>query len=205
MSDCREKLKRANTERLQKIAQKAGIEASADRTTLIEAILHNYETNKVIQQYVTEMENAAGSYGSMDNGHSGSTTGSTGPPSLPIASGVGHSGSTAGSTGPPSLQRTTTSSSIPPPRQHVPNPQQQVLEPQAFQQVVMNQNDLNNGVRKFSGDDNLLVAVWINTFEEFIELMGWTPIQALVAAKRSLTSTALLVSQLSFSRSWDAL
>lgn len=70
---------------------------------------------------------------------------------------------------------------------------------------TINIMEIENGVRKFSGDDNMLIRVWVAQFEEYAELMQWTPIQKLVAAKRSLTGTALMVSQLTVSRSFEAL
>lgn len=65
--------------------------------------------------------------------------------------------------------------------------------------------DVESSIRKFSGDDYVQVIKWIDNFEEVSDLMEWSNLQKFVFAKRSLTGTALMVSQLGTSQNYESL
>lgn len=71
--------------------------------------------------------------------------------------------------------------------------------------IMLGQAQFDTGLRAFSGDDNHLVQLWLNQFEEYATLMQWTDMQKLVVAKKSLSGTALIVSQLKVYRNWNEL
>lgn len=76
--------------------------------------------------------------------------------------------------------------------QIVQQPQQIVLQPQHF---ALSYKDVENTVRAFNGADVYPVERWINDFEDAAVLFGWSEIQKLVFAKRTLTGLAKLFIQ----------
>lgn len=60
-------------------------------------------------------------------------------------------------------------------------------------------------MRKFSGDDHLVVKVWVNEVNEYAEVMQWSPRDKLCAAKRALIGTAASVADLAIHRTWESL
>ncbi|XP_036320784.1 uncharacterized protein LOC118735235, partial [Rhagoletis pomonella] len=53
-------------------------------------------------------------------------------------------------------------------------------------------NDVENIVRKYSGEDTVLVTAWIDEFEAYANAFRWNSLQKFVFAKRSLTGAAKL-------------
>lgn len=52
-----------------------------------------------------------------------------------------------------------------------------------------------DSIRTFSGDEKYPVARWIADFEEVAEVFGWTDIQRMIFAKKSLRGLAKLFIQ----------
>lgn len=52
--------------------------------------------------------------------------------------------------------------------------------------------DVEDSIRHFDGDEKYPVERWIMDIEESAELFGWTDIQKLILAKRSLKGLAKL-------------
>lgn len=70
--------------------------------------------------------------------------------------------------------------------------QQMAIQPQHFS---LSYKDVENIIRTFDGTDAYPVERWINDFEDAAILFGWSEIQKLVFAKRTLTGLAKLFVQ----------
>jgi hypothetical protein len=59
----------------------------------------------------------------------------------------------------------------------------------------MSFRDVEDSIRSFSGEDNYQVETWLSDFEEMGRIMGWSGLQKVVFAKKSLSGLAKLFIQ----------
>lgn len=57
---------------------------------------------------------------------------------------------------------------------------------------LFNFKDIENSIQKFTGDDNLTIAKWLQLFEETADLLDWNVMMKFVYAKRLMAGTAKL-------------
>lgn len=55
---------------------------------------------------------------------------------------------------------------------------------------TMTFRDVQNTIRSFNGEDSYSVEFWIRDFEEIAEIMGWSDLEKLVCARRSMSGVA---------------
>jgi transposase InsO family protein len=74
-----------------------------------------------------------------------------------------------------------------------------VNEPEDLQasrpRFTMSFRDVEDSIRSFSGEDNYQVETWLSDFEEMGRIMGWSGLQKVVFAKKSLSGLAKLFIQ----------
>lgn len=73
------------------------------------------------------------------------------------------------------------------------------------QQTFFTFQDVENTIKKFSGENLYPIEKWIQDFEEQSVIMNWNDLQMFVYAKRCLIGTALLAIQCNSPRSWTEL
>jgi hypothetical protein len=74
-----------------------------------------------------------------------------------------------------------------------------VNEPEDLQasrpRFTMSFRDVEDSIRSFSGEDTYQVETWLSDFEEMGRIMGWSGLQKVVFAKKSLSGLAKLFIQ----------